>query len=63
MSRATRAGLRLVAATVATCVALLVGAAPAFAHTRLEGSDPADMAAWTLIGNVLLNLDETMMKR
>ena len=28
-----------------------------------EGADPADMAAWTVVGNVLLNLDETMMKR
>ena len=27
-----------------------------------EGSDPAEMAAWTLVGNVLLNLDETLMK-
>ena len=31
----TRAALRLLAATVAACVALLLGAAPAFAHTRL----------------------------
>ena len=38
----TRAALRLLAATVAACVALLLGAAPAFAHTRLEGSNPAD---------------------
>src|SRR5690348_11777957 len=38
----TRTVLRLVAATVAACVALLVGAAPAFAHTRLESSNPAD---------------------
>jgi copper resistance protein C len=38
----TRAVLRLVAATVATCVALLLGAAPAFAHTRLQSSNPAD---------------------
>jgi copper resistance protein C len=38
----TRAVLRLVAATVAACVALLLGAVPAFAHTRLEGSTPSD---------------------
>jgi methionine-rich copper-binding protein CopC len=38
----TRAVLRLVAATLAACVALLLGAAPAFAHTRLESSNPAD---------------------
>ena len=38
----TRVVLRLLAATVAACVALLLGAAPAFAHTRLESSDPAD---------------------
>jgi methionine-rich copper-binding protein CopC len=38
----TRAVLRLAAATVAACIALLLGAAPAFAHTRLESSNPAD---------------------
>jgi methionine-rich copper-binding protein CopC len=38
----TRALLRLAAATVTVTVALLLGAAPAFAHTRLEGSNPAD---------------------
>jgi copper resistance protein C len=38
----TRALLRVVAATVTACVALLLGAAPAFAHTRLQGSNPAD---------------------
>jgi len=27
------------------------------------GSDPADLAAWTVVGNVLLNLDEMLMKR
>ena len=37
-----RALLRLLAATVTACLALLLGAAPAFAHTRLESSDPAD---------------------
>jgi methionine-rich copper-binding protein CopC len=41
----TRAALRLLAATVAACVALLLGAAPAFAHTRLESSDPADKSS------------------
>lgn len=33
--------LRLAAATVATGVALLLGATPALAHTRLQGSSPA----------------------
>ena len=33
-----------------------IGAAP-------EGADLAELAAWTLVGNVLLNLDETLMKR
>ena len=28
-----------------------------------EGSDVAELAAWTVVGNVLLNLDETLMKR
>ncbi len=28
-----------------------------------EGSDVAELAAWTVVGNVLLNLDEIMMKR
>ena len=41
----TRVALRLLAATVAACVALLLGAAPAFAHTRLESSDPADKSS------------------
>jgi methionine-rich copper-binding protein CopC len=41
----TRAALRLLAATLAACVALLLGAAPAFAHTRLESSDPADKSS------------------
>ena len=27
------------------------------------GSDLAELAAWTLVGNVLLNLDEILMKR
>jgi mono/diheme cytochrome c family protein len=27
------------------------------------GSDPAEMAAWTVVGNVLLNLDEMFLKR
>jgi methionine-rich copper-binding protein CopC len=38
----TRAALRLLTATLVACLALLLGAAPAFAHTRLESSDPAD---------------------
>jgi methionine-rich copper-binding protein CopC len=38
----TRSLLRLAAATVAACVALLLGAAPAYAHARLESSTPAD---------------------
>jgi hypothetical protein len=28
-----------------------------------EGADLAELAAWTVVGNVLLNLDETVMKR
>jgi hypothetical protein len=32
-----------------------LGAAPA-------GSDIADLAAWTVVGNVLMNLDEFLMK-
>jgi hypothetical protein len=28
-----------------------------------KGSDTADLAAWTVVGNVLLNLDEMLMKR
>ena len=28
-----------------------------------EGTDLADLASWTVVGNVLLNLDEMMMKR
>jgi hypothetical protein len=28
-----------------------------------EGADVADLAAWTVVGNVLLNLDEMFMKR
>jgi hypothetical protein len=27
------------------------------------GSDPVELAAWTVVGNVLLNLDEMLMKR
>jgi len=27
------------------------------------GMEPVDLAAWTVIGNVLLNLDETFAKR
>jgi hypothetical protein len=28
-----------------------------------EGMDPADLAAWTVVSNVLLNLDEMFAKR
>jgi mono/diheme cytochrome c family protein len=28
-----------------------------------QGSDPVSLAAWTVVGNVLLNLDEMLMKR
>ena len=38
----TRAAVRLAVAFVAACAALLLGAAPALAHTRLQSSDPAD---------------------
>ena len=27
------------------------------------GSDASELAAWTVLGNVLLNLDEALMKR
>ena len=27
------------------------------------GADPAEYAAWTVVANVLLNLDETLTKR
>ena len=27
-----------------------------------EGADVAELAAWTVVSNVLLNLDETLMK-
>jgi methionine-rich copper-binding protein CopC len=40
-----RTAVRLVTTTVAACVLLLLGAAPAFAHTRLESSDPADKSS------------------
>jgi hypothetical protein len=33
-----------------------IGPAPA-------GANVAELAAWTVVGNVLLNLDETLMKR
>jgi methionine-rich copper-binding protein CopC len=38
----TRAALRALAVTLLCGLALLLGGAPAFAHTRLEGSNPAD---------------------
>jgi len=38
----TRVFLRILAGAITACVALLLGAAPASAHTRLEGSDPVD---------------------
>ena len=28
-----------------------------------KGADVVELAAWTVVGNVLLNLDETLMKR
>ena len=28
-----------------------------------KGADAADLAAWTTVANVLLNLDETVMRR
>ena len=28
-----------------------------------EGADPVELAAWTLVGNVMLNLDEMLMRR
>jgi copper resistance protein C len=40
-----RRTLRLVAVTLLCGIALLLGTSPAFAHTRLESSDPADGAS------------------
>ena len=28
-----------------------------------DGADATELAAWTVVGNVILNLDETLMKR
>ena len=28
-----------------------------------QAADIAELAAWTVVGNVLLNLDETLMRR
>ena len=37
--------------------------AKALAHVKSKSSDdPVQLAAWTVVGNVLLNLDETVMK-
>lgn len=55
----TRTALRLLAATVAACVALLLGAAPAFAHTRLESSNPTDKSSVDAApGSVSLTFNE-----
>ncbi|WP_214408281.1 copper resistance CopC family protein, partial [Pseudonocardia lacus] len=40
--RTTRRLLRAVAVTALCTIALLLGTSPAFAHTRLESTDPAD---------------------
>lgn len=58
----TAAGVvRTVAVTVLCAVALLVGAGPAAAHTRLEGSDPADGSSTaTAPARVSLRFSETM---
>ena len=54
----TRAGQVKVATLVAAAEALIkVGES-----ARAPGLDPAELAAWTAIGNVLLNLDETITK-
>jgi hypothetical protein len=29
----------------------------------LQGTEPVELAAWTTVGNVLLNMDESLMKR
>jgi hypothetical protein len=58
-------------------VGLYESARESFAHTPEQarrmatdplgpappGADTAELAAWTVVGNVLLNLDETLMKR
>lgn len=53
--------LRLAAVTLLTGLALLLGAGPAFAHTRLTGSDPADGASLdTAPQRVALTFNEPM---
>lgn len=57
----TTRAVRVVAVTVLCGLALLVGAAPAFAHTRLQGSDPADGTSLaTPPERVSLTFNETM---
>jgi hypothetical protein len=57
----TRTLLRIAAATVAACIALLLGAAPAFAHTRLESSNPADGSKLDSVpGTISLTFNEAV---
>ena len=36
--------------------------ATSYAGAAPEGADLADLAAWAVVGNVLLNLDETIAR-
>ncbi len=56
-----RRALRAGAVTLLAGLALLLGAAPAFAHTRLQSSDPADGASLdTAPAHVSLTFNEQM---
>ncbi len=60
-ARARRGPVRAVAVAVLCGLALLLGAAPAFAHTRLQSSDPADGASVaTRPARVSLTFNEAM---
>lgn len=59
-----RATARVVAAGVVVGVALLLGATPAYAHTRLESSDPADGSSLaTAPGTVTLTFTDDIDPR
>jgi hypothetical protein len=54
--RSARASLAVDPARAAVLATRPIGALP-------TGIDPVDAAAWTVVGNVLLNLDETLARR
>ena len=61
MVAAGRSWLRVVAVAVLAGVALMLGAAPAIAHTRLESSNPADGASVSAApGQVTLAFNQEM---